>query len=79
MELAKITVKGQITIPIVARRKPGVKADGKIIFLEDDDRVVTMNPSMRALLELQNDFVGVAEKPNIETKRGVIDLVKKVR
>ncbi|STY98473.1 Uncharacterised protein [Mobiluncus mulieris] len=28
------------------------------MFLEDGDRVVIVNPSVQALLELQNDFAG---------------------
>ncbi|WP_252865337.1 AbrB/MazE/SpoVT family DNA-binding domain-containing protein [Mobiluncus mulieris] len=32
MELAKVTAKGQITIPIAVRRKLGVKTGGKKCF-----------------------------------------------
>lgn len=79
MELAKVTAKGQITIPIAVRRKLGVKTGGKIMFLEDGDRVVIVNPSVQALLELQNDFAGVAEKLGIENECDVVALVKEVR
>ena len=35
MELAKVTSKGQVTIPIDIRRKLGVKEGDKILFMEE--------------------------------------------
>ena len=46
MEVAKITSKGQITIPIDIRRKLGVKEGDKVLFVEDQGRIVMMNSSM---------------------------------
>ena len=46
MELAKVTSKGQITIPIDIRRKLGVKEGDKILFVEEQGRVIMMNSSM---------------------------------
>ena len=49
MELAKVTSKGQITIPIDIRRKLGVKEGDKILFVEEQGRIIMMNSSMDAL------------------------------
>ncbi|MBR5508946.1 MAG: AbrB/MazE/SpoVT family DNA-binding domain-containing protein, partial [Lachnospiraceae bacterium] len=35
MELAKVTSKGQITIPIEIRRKLGLKEGDKVLFIEE--------------------------------------------
>ena len=49
MELAKVTSKGQITIPVDIRRKLGVKEGDKILFVEEQGRIIMMNSSMDAL------------------------------
>ena len=45
MELAKVTSKGQITIPIEIRKKLGIKNGDKILFVEESGRVYMMNSS----------------------------------
>lgn len=39
MELAKVTSKGQITIPVAVRNMLGIRAGDKIIFIEEGDKV----------------------------------------
>lgn len=51
MELAKVTSKGQITIPIDIRRKLGIKEGSKVLFIEDAGRIYIANSSMEALRE----------------------------
>ena len=48
MELAKITSKGQITIPKEIRKKLGVKDGDKVLFVEEEGRIIMMNSSMQA-------------------------------
>jgi len=60
MELAKITSKGQITIPVAMRKKLGVKDGDKVLFIQDDDKIIMMNASINALLEAQKSFKGIA-------------------
>lgn len=36
MELAKITTRGQITIPVEVRKKLNVKDGDKVIFIEEN-------------------------------------------
>lgn len=44
-EVAKLTSKGQITIPKDIRRKLGVKTGDKIVFIEEEGRIFIMNAS----------------------------------
>ena len=79
MEIAKVTSKGQITIPIDIRRKLGVKEGDKILFVEEGDRVVIMNSSMEALRRAQAAFAGEAERLGLEGEQDVADLVAELR
>lgn len=79
MELAKITTRGQITIPIEIRRKLGVKDGDKVVFLEENGRIVMGNAAMLALKMAQESFTGEAERLGLKTEQDVVDLVKDVR
>lgn len=79
MELAKVTTKGQITIPREVRKKLGVKAGDKVLFIEEAGKIVIMNSSMAALKEIQNEFAGAAVKAGIKSADDVNALVKKIR
>jgi antitoxin PrlF len=79
MELAKITSKGQITLPVGIRKKLGVKDGDKVLFLEDNGKVIIMNASIQALLEAQKAFEGVAKEIGVQDEQDVVDMVKEVR
>ncbi len=79
VELAKITSKGQITIPVSIRKLLGVKDGDKVLFLQEGNRVVMMNASVNALLEAQKDFQGEAEKLGLQDEQDVVNLVKEIR
>lgn len=79
MELAKITTRGQITIPVEIRKKLGVKDGDKVIFLEENGRIIMENATMIALKNAQDAFAGEAERLSLKTKQDVVDLVKEVR
>lgn len=79
MELAKVTSKGQITIPIDIRRKLGVKEGDKILFIEDQGRVIIMNSSMDALHRAQAAFAGEAERLGLENEQDVVDMIAELR
>lgn len=79
MELAKITSKGQITIPIAIRRLLGVKDGDKVIFVEQGNQVVMMNASMNALAEAQKAFTGVANEIGIKDEQDVVNMIKEIR
>ena len=79
VELAKITSKGQITIPVSIRKLLGVKDGDKVLFLQEGNRVVMMNASVNALLEAQKNFQGEAEKLGLQDEQDVVNLVKEIR
>lgn len=79
MELAKVTSKGQITIPIDIRRKLGVKEGDKILFMEDRGRIVMMNSSMEALHRAQDAFAGEAERLGLKDENDVVRMIAELR
>jgi AbrB family looped-hinge helix DNA binding protein len=79
MELAKITTRGQITIPLEVRRKLGVKDGDKVVFLEQDGRIIMENAVMLALKDVQDAFRGEAERLGLKTEQDVAAMVKEVR
>lgn len=79
MELAKITAKGQITIPIHIRKRLNLKDGDKVIFIEENGRVVMENSTKVALREVQDAFYGEAQRLGLKTEDDVDDMVKQVR
>lgn len=79
MELAKVTSKGQITIPIDIRKKLGIKEGDKILFVEERGRVIIMNSSMEALRTAQDAFAGEAERLGLESEQDVADMISELR
>lgn len=79
MELAKITSKGQITLPISIRRALKLKDGDKIAFVEMNGQYVLANPTMLAISQLQKDFGNFAQENQLQTEEDVVALVKAVR
>lgn len=79
MELAKVTSKGQITIPIEIRRKLGIKEGSKVLFLEEAGRIYLANSSMEALKEAQLAFEEEAERVGLKTEEDIVAMVKELR
>ena len=79
MELAKITMRGQITIPVEIRKKLSVKDGDKVIFIEENGRIIIENAAMIALKNAQDAFAGEAERLGLKTEQDIVDLVKEVR
>lgn len=79
MDVAKVTSKGQITIPIDIRRKLGVKEGDKILFIEEQGRVVMLNSSMEALRKAQLAFAGEADRLGLQDEDDVAAMVAEIR
>lgn len=79
MELAKVTVRGQITIPIEIRKKLNIKDGDKVVFLEENGKIIMENSAMIALREVQDAFKGEAERLGVKDEQDVVNLVKEVR
>lgn len=79
MELAKITSKGQITLPINIRKALKLRGGDKVAFIEKNGQYILVNPVMLAIREVQDNFYGEAERLDLEDINDVVDLVKDVR
>ena len=79
MEVAKITSRGQITIPIDIRKKLGVKEGDKVIFIEDGNRIVVANAAKIAFANMRVAFTGEAERLELKDEQDVVALVNEVR
>lgn len=79
MELAKVTSKGQVTIPIEIRKKLGIKNGDKILFVEESGRVYMMNSSMDALREAQKAFEGEADRLGLRNDDDVMAMIKEIK
>jgi len=79
MEVAKITSRGQITIPIDIRKKLGVHEGDKVIFIEDQGRIIVVNAAKIAFANMRKAFSGEAERLGLKDERDVVELVDEVR
>ena len=79
MELAKITSKGQITLPVSIRRALRLKDGDKVAFVEMNGQYVLANPTMLALRQAQKAFSGFAEENGLENEDDVVNLGKEIR
>ena len=79
MELARLTSKGQITIPIEIRKKLKLKEGDKVFFIEEDGRIIFQNASLAALSNIQNEMVGEAQVAGFSSEEDVVAYIKKIR
>lgn len=79
MEIAKITSKGQVTIPIDIRRKLGVKEGDKILFIEEAGKVYILNASIEALRKAQVAFAGEAQRVGLNDENDAVAMIKELR
>ena len=79
MELAKITSKGQITLPISIRRILNLKDGDKVAFIEKDGNYIVVNPVSLAIDEIREAFDGEAERLGLKTEEDVVKMIKEFR
>ena len=79
LDIARISIKGQVTIPVEIRRKMGLNNGDKVVFMEKNGEIVLMNSSRLAFEEFQRDMAGEGKKAGLNSERDVVDLVKEVR
>lgn len=79
MELAKVTSKGQITIPKAIRDKLNIKEGSKILFLNQGNEIIIKNAAMLSLEKLQQEFEGEAKRLNLKNEEDVVQLIKNFR
>jgi len=79
MELAKITAKGQITLPIAIRRNLNLKDGDKVAFIENDGQYTIVNPTMLAFKNIQEAMRGEAERLGLKDVDDVVKMIKELR
>ena len=73
MEVAKISGKGQITIPIAVRNKLNLKTGDKVVIFEENGRFCFENSATLALKNAKEAFAGEAQKAGFETEEEMQD------
>jgi len=79
MEVAKISSKGQITIPVSVRNKLKLKAGDKIVIFEENGRFYFENSAMLAFKRAENAFAGEAENVGFKNEEEMQDYMKEIR
>ena len=82
MEIARVTSKGQITIPRDIRVKMNIKKGDKILFFEDNGKYFLQNSAsiaLKALEDFQNIMKGEAEKAGFNNPDDVVKYIKSLR
>lgn len=79
MELATVTSKGQITIPVKIRNKLSLKTGDQVFFMEEKGKIVFRNASQIALSSIQDQMKGKADKAGFKSEEDVVDYIKELR
>jgi len=79
MELARVTSKGQITIPREIRKKLGLRAGDKVLFVEEDGKITVTNSAQAAISSVQSEFQGAADDAGVRDEQDVVEVVRDAR
>jgi antitoxin PrlF len=79
MEVARITSKGQVTIPRDIRVKMDLKKGDKILFFEENGRYFLQNSASIALKNIQDIMKGEAERAGFNNPDDVVKYIKSLR
>ena len=79
LDMARISVKGQVTIPIAVRKTLGLKEGDKVVFAQQGDNIVLLNSNRLAFKEFQSGMAGEAERVGWAGEQDVVDFCKEIR
>lgn len=79
VEIAKVTSKGQITIPISIRKTLGIREGDKVLFVEREGGVFMLNSTVDALRQAQQAFAGEAERAGLQDEEDVVRMMREFR
>lgn len=72
MTVARVTVKGQVTIPRAVRSLLGIKAGDGVIFVVEDNRAVLVPVKRQSLTDLYASLPATKPFPGTEEIRRVV-------
>lgn len=79
MEVAKLSSKGQITIPVYIRKKLKLKTGDKIVIQEENGRFYFDNAALVAFTRVENAFAGTAEEAGFSNEEEMQEYMKDIR
>lgn len=80
MDVAKVTSKGQVTIPSDVRKSLGIRKGDKVLFIKmDDGSIVLKGSNLEAVDRASQGFAGAAEKAGLHNEDDLNTLIKEVR
>ena len=80
LDLAKLTSKGQVTIPKDIRTLLKLKTGDKVLFTGNADGTVTMrNATIDAFANARKAFEGAAEEAGLESEEDVNEMIRQMR
>jgi antitoxin PrlF len=66
MYTAKVTSKGQITLPAEVRKAMGLKPGAKVMFFQDADGDFVMRPRTGSIMDLRGCLAGLVDVPKTD-------------
>lgn len=79
MEVARISNKGQITIPMSVRDRLRLNIGDKVLILEEEGRFYLENAANIAFQRVEEGFRGAAKEAGFETEEQMQEYMKEIR
>lgn len=79
VEQAKLTSKGQITVPKDVREALNLSPGDRVSFIVENGTVLMVNSMIFAMNSLQKDMKGEDEKAALTTDESVVELIEQMR
>ena len=79
MEIAKLSSKGQITLPKEIREKLCLKEGDKVMFIEKEGEIIMLKSAENVINEMREAMKGEAERLGLESIDDVVKMIKEIR
>lgn len=77
---ARVSTKGQITIPVCLRRNMGLRAGSFVTFIRENDGTISLlGATLAALRQAQESFAGAAQERGIRRHQDLNRLIRRVQ
>ena len=75
MEIAKLSSKGQITLPKEIREKLCLKEGDKVMFIEKEGEIIMLKSAENVINEMREAMNGEAERLGLESIDDVVRMI----